>query len=563
MPSNVEKEFVKLGKPYARGGPASKRKKKATSKKPFRAPALKQTQISLSPAAKKDKTRKSTDHFLPVSDDESDPQGASNQSYKNVSATETAETQSPRALNKKSAEHKSRMHQSRINFEPGGERFISTDPIDSEEEEFRVRVTSTGHSSSGGDSDAAQQQIDEKRRSRIPMPIQTPKRIVIDSDSEEDLVTPLRRRKRFMPTDSAPIIPADSEELIGTCSPVHARRSSQIVEAQVEARDLDHKLIKTTKIREGNKKRNAFRDNLERLRRKKAGLPSASESDYGDEEQESVEPDVKDWIVEDDVDRRQFLDELPTEFQQPRQPMEQFKIAIQWEILDLLLPQGGLAPDAYFKPAIEWLRDRTSGKSQAAISSIWRRPFVKALQRGPDLNAIETGNLGFFCDACGRTNRVATYVVKFEGSRYDRMTLEDLDTDASSSEDDLDVDENAASDVEVERARKERILRAEWNLGINCYERTCVAHELFHVRKHLREEIYAKLKYLGLFTAAKKVERSILTKSRRIELANQVTEELDQVRFQQRLWSRYKATIEKNEEYIVDPNAGRKKSRYG
>lgn len=347
-------------------------------------------------------------------------------------------------------------------------------------------------------------------------------------------------------------------------------RSSQVEEARSEARDLDHKLIKTTKYRQANTKKNAFKSNLERLRRKKAGLPSASENEEEEEEEEdddvgpasAARDDPKDWIVEDDMDRGQILDDLPQEFQQPRQPMEQFKIAVQWEILDLLMPQGGFEPDAYFKPAINWLRDRTSGKSQAAISSIWRRPFVKALQRGPDLDGLETGNLGAFCDACGRTNRIATYVVQFQGPRYDHMTLEDLASDASSSEDDLDIDANAASDPETERARKERILRAEWNLGVNCYERTCVAHELFHLRKHLREEIYAKLHALGLFSAAKKVERSVLSKSRRIEFANRVTEQLDASRFQQRLWSRYKATIERNEEYIVDPNAGRKRGRY-
>lgn len=476
---------------------------------------------------------------------------------------------------------KTRRHyqQSKIKLVPGVSRFISTDPMDSEEEEFRAtQIAPQGIQAGPLPSPKRRMRSDSESGSEAQQSpsTMTPgrsavRKIPLDDSDEEELVTPLKRRKRFMPPVPAPESSSDSSE--------YPKYSSQDQELAKEARDLDDGLSRPLEDRQRNVQKSAYRSNLEKLRRKKAGLAfDSDESDdvddvdeddeTGDEEltdpaSNSIEPAPEDWIIDDELDRQQIIENMPEEFQQPRQPLEQFKIAVQWEILDLLVPQGGLEPDHYFKPAIDWLRGRTAGKSQAAISSIWRRPFVRALQRGPELNALQTGNLGYFCDACGRTNRVATYIVKFEGPRYDHMTLEDLDTDADSSEDDLLVDENAASDVEEEKERKERTLRAEWNLGINCYERTCVAHELFHLRKQLREELHDKLRHMGLFSATKILERATLSTGKRLELANSVTEQLDGVRFQQRLWTRYKASIEKNENYIVDPNVGRRKGRFG
>lgn len=593
------KPNVKLqGKAFARGGPASLRNKKAK---------LRQSKLPTSPdkrtisstvngdtkeaedEAVVTPNRKRKPKALPLdsgsddgrahvtfktldypSDNEEAPSPPSHSlrvekaNSKLLAASDPAYNAPTQSAAKRMKARRSKLEQSKIQFKPGGSRYISTDPIDSEEEEFRGTQFAPSPVQRDQrkaetraieiESDSASNSVEELITNETPGRANAGHSE--DSD-EEALVTPMRRRKRFMPK-------ARSSEA-ASAPALQPRKRFRKNEVVHDARDLDNKLIKTSKHRQANTKKDAFKSHLERLRRKKAGLPSESEDDeeaadgsdlYKDEEPE------EDWIVEDDMDRNTLLDGLPAEFQQPRQPLEQFKIAVQWEILDLLMSQGGFAPDAYFKPAIDWLRDRTSGKFQAAISSIWRRPFVRALQRGPEINSMETGNLGYYCDACGRTNRVATYVVKFEGARYDHLTLEDLASDADSSEDDLDVDENAASDEEEERARKERILRAEWNLGINCYERTCVAHELFHLRKHLREEIYAKLNDLGLFSAAKVYERSTMAKSKRTEFVNQVTEQLDNARFQQRLWSRYKATIEKNENYIVDPNAGRKRSKY-
>lgn len=472
------------------------------------------------------------------------------------------------------------IRQSKIELTPGISRFISTEPIDSEDETFRatqveskqdriVRLARASKAALEIDSDTELESVIGSVHGTAPAASTSTwkeKLVVVsdDSEDEEALVTPLRRRKRFMPP------PPNSEgQESDSNSQVRSRKiDREEQDRSAEACDLDQQRIKIGEKRQRNSQKSTFRENLERLRRKKAGLPDSGDDEDEDAEDESefevleAPPSPRDWIVEDDYERQQLIDDLPEEFQQPRQPLEQFKIAVQWEILDLLIPQNGLKPDAYFKPAIDWLRDRTYGKSQAAISSSWRRTFLRALQRGPHLNAIETGNLGYFCDACGRTNRVATYVVRFEGSRYDHVTLEDLDSDASSSDDDLDVDENAASDLEAERERKERLLRAEFNLGSNCYDRTVVTHELFHLRKHLREDIHDKLGELGHFSAQALFDRSIMMEGKRIEQANEITEQLEAARFQQRLWNRYKDTIEKHEGYIADPHAGRKRARH-
>lgn len=592
------------GKSYAKGGPASLRNKKADLRQ-SKISSLSRPQREHHSEARLDETDELANaspqidpQTLVEIDDHSGTEGRSAVTFKNVElSSDLDEGDSRQTFSKRQAEatasqnhevasrpvqkkrkRKAYLQQSKIQFTSSGSRYMTTDPLDSEEESFKgtqlerraVKKPSVtgGHVASKAAKSIqinSETELESNLESdeALARPIATPgrkkQRVVEKESDDEDLVTPMRRRKRFMPVSSMTKDAGRKTEQVHK----HEGRNQEIAS---DARDLDHRLIKTTKHRRGNVQKSAFRSNLDKLRRKKAGLPSESEQEESDSESEgssTVRPATPDnWIVEDDVDRQQVLDDLPEEFQQPRQPLEQFKIAVQWEILDLLMPQGGLAPDRYFKPAIDWLRERTFGKSQAAISSIWRRTFVRALQRGPILNAIETGNLGYFCDACGRTSRVATYVAKFEGSRYDHLTLEDLDSDASSSEDDLDVDDDAASDPEVERERKERILRSEWNLGSNCYDRTVATHELYHLRKHLREDIHDKLADLDLFSASKIYERSTLRKSERIEFANQITEQLDLARFQQRLWSRYKQTIEKHEAYIVDPNSGRRKSRY-
>ncbi|ORY86336.1 hypothetical protein BCR37DRAFT_396981 [Protomyces lactucae-debilis] len=473
---------------------------------------------------------------------------------KHVSVKHTSE---PRHANRSKTYQK----QSKINFRPGTSR-VSTP--DSEEEAFRTIKL--------GESDRSRAQHstiidldeapDEPRQRNKPLTT-----LVDDEDSEDELITPARRRRRYLP-------PPDEEE---DHKPFEGEDMDAYEDEEAPGYDIDQRQLA---IKPANSGRNAgkkqYRSALEKLKRRKAGLPSSSEASDADDTN----------VLDDDVDERQSLGsfevsgdeeievynprtgleeldgEVPAEYMQPRTPLELFKICCQWEVIDLILPQGGLEPDRYFKTAINWLRDRTAAKADIALSSIWKRTFMRALQNGPDLAAVETGNLGYYCDACGRSNRIATYVVRFEGSRYDHVTLEDLDADADSSEDDLYVDAARLDDPIEERKRQERALRQEFNLGVNCFERTEVVHELFHLRKHLRMDIADKLSEWGHFSAVNKYARSIMTHEQRIEQANEITEALDNKKVMARWWSKYKDIIERGEQFIVDPNVGKRRGKY-
>ena len=542
MPTSTDNKRKSL----ARGGPKSKRKKQSKITElasPVRAVAESVISRSQGSASKhravkagENPRSKRTQSGSEESDD-SDMIPLSSQSHTGHSAKSKKRTSK----------------QSKLSFATGGSGYVTRD-LDSEEEEFAATQLQTVR-----DADSIQDRSETRQGSAaISQPRLDVRRkqsaIVIDSDSDDELITPLKRRERFMPTQT-PV----SEEAAPTRK-IKASKSS--------ARDLDGNIIKVGRKRDTAKSaRNTFSSHLDRLKRKKLGLASSEEEASGSEHDSPTAWTMTDseesFIVEDEMEAADYRSELPADFQQPRTPLEQFKIAVQWEILDLLMPQGGVEPDAYFKGAIIWLRDQTQNKSQSATSSIWRRSFLRALQRGPEIHGLETGNLGYFCDACGRQNRVATYVVKFEGRRYDRSTLDDLDSDADSSEDDLHVDDEALSDVELERARQERVMRQEWNLGSSCYERTCVAHELYHLRKHMRIEVHEKLDRMGYFSAAKKYERSTMTRAARLELTNQLTEELDNSHFQKRLWVKFRRVIDEGDNFIVDPGAtSRKRSKF-
>lgn len=472
-----------------------------------------------------------------------------------------------------------RQKQSKIDFAPGPSRLSTPD---SEEEAFRATQLEPEGQTRKARKAALTFEEEDSLFSEPESQVSRPLTILVeDEDSEDELITPARRRRRYMPP---PDDPNSATQIKRSLTPDLDAYEDE------EASDFDldqRKLATKTTGRGRNAGKAQYRSALEKLKRRKAGLPSDSEPSQDEIEPNEASDDERHSLgsfeVSGDEDVEAYdpargLEDLeadvPAEYHQPRDPLSLFKICCQWEILDLILPQGGLEPDRYFKTAIQWLRDRTTAKAEIAKSSIWRRQYVRALEHGPDLVACETGNLGYYCDACGRTNRIATYVVRFEGSRYDHVTLEDLGSDADSSEDDLYVDAQRLDDPVEERKRKERALRQEFNLGVNCFEKTEVVHDLYHLRKHLRNEIFDKLTDLGHFSVVEKYARSIMTHEQRIEQANQLTEELDSKKIMSRLWSstyssgcsvltiEYKEVIDQGESYIVDPNAGKRRSKY-
>ncbi len=63
-------------------------------------------------------------------------------------------------------------------------------------------------------------------------------------------------------------------------------------------------------------------------------------------------------------------------------------------------------------------------------------------------------------------------------------------------------------------------------------------------------------------SAQAKYERSLVSDSDKIQLANTITEHMDDEKLTNRLWSRYKNTLNKGEEYIVNPSTGRRRTKH-
>ncbi|BFZ54169.1 hypothetical protein PYCC9005_001201 [Savitreella phatthalungensis] len=577
------------------------------------------------------------------------------------SSKTTKRKKAPKQTSKTKSERDHQKSQSRIDFGDLPLRRGASPPhYDSEDEEFRAtqlgrarRLPETdGESDDSNDLEAAGAQA-ATTRDRADDDNDHDDADEDDDDDEDMIMKPSIRRRRLMPSKKC----SDDEAEIEA-------QSSKRQELADEIRDLRSPGSRRTRTKKSPERRlgqratgkEDFRSNLERLRRRKAGI--VDEVDDADGEEDGDQVEMWDYVSEEDDKEDEFehhfsnppqekhkarrknvvkkrpaklddddgfvvnsseeepevddagprtLDdvfgdpisgrnrerdsrqhhelydrELET-FRQRRTPQEQFKICVQYEVLDLVYPQNGVEPEPYFKSAIDWLIDRTTGKGELAKSSVWILPFTAALRRFPDMEAEEIPRPerdpdNDICEACNRGNRPTTWIVRFAGTRYDRLTLEDFDDDMFSSDQDGYLEnesEESDSDAHSHRSddarprakrqldpsaiptkagalsRADRLGRDKpWRLGQNCYERAQISHELVHLRKELRREVEERLHRDGVIAKAAKLNRR--DGRARVRLANDVTDALDADKFTFRLWQRYRHAIERGEQYIVD-----------
>ena len=169
------------------------------------------------------------------------------------------------------------------------------------------------------------------------------------------------------------------------------------------------------------------------------GIPGASEAfDIADElDDPTDENEDEDGFVTDDEDGITSAAvnlEMPLEFTRHyrKKPIEYFRDAVEWMIQNKLNPAFA-RHDPLYQVAFMKLDDEYKAYAGSKfISAAWTVNFIKALKESPDVSHQNVSAVSLHhCEACNRTGHPAKWVITFGGKRYDRETLEDLDSESS------------------------------------------------------------------------------------------------------------------------------------
>jgi len=260
--------------------------------------------------------------------------------------------------------------------------------------------------------------------------------------------------------------------------------------------EVDEDVILETRMRERGKK-SRYLQNLEKLKRKKQGLdvkeepedesggfvpfegsrPSIKKEESSEDSEEDSEDDdaaeesenESDFIIEDDnapVD-------LPGQFSRHRHRdlSENFKIMCQLLVHVALQPykdresyMSRRLEDEYFSIARDAMEKKMSSiLTQMVTSQIWKKPFLKSLDKYPDLSLEMLEEAVYHCAACN-TTRPSTVHAILSGTPYRKVGYEP----ASDSDSDEDSEE------------EEEAVRREFCLGRFCAARARLHHSFTH-----------------------------------------------------------------------------------
>ncbi|KAF8894643.1 hypothetical protein BD779DRAFT_1502200 [Infundibulicybe gibba] len=323
--------------------------------------------------------------------------------------------------------------------------------------------------------------------------------VAVDSDSDSE---PIASKKPTRVSGRKPTSKKDSGNSKGkSIKPQPQRRklikgkNPRISSSEEEDIELSDDPVIEARFRTRGKL-TTFQKNLERLKRRKKGLPSES-SISGSEEQE--ESDIKpfkgakptnssdhdslfdsnsddsdkssDFIVEDDGGAAV----LPTQFSMDtHQDMaHQFKKVFQFFVHIAVRPAAErrdfmtqqMKSEEYFSVPLQITRRKILGLRDSLVtSSVWKPKFKKPLDRYPEFELVPLDFAVPSCDACNLGGRMSTLLGRTYGFPYDPLGFEMID---SSDED---------SDGSIDPKKKSE----EFHLGRFCAKRTRVYHEFTH-----------------------------------------------------------------------------------
>ncbi|EPY51691.1 fungal protein [Schizosaccharomyces cryophilus OY26] len=251
----------------------------------------------------------------------------------------------------------------------------------------------------------------------------------------------------------------------------------------------DEKEDKRKRFRNPAKK--AFHEKLALIRRKRSLGDSNIETEEDISEPASEKVDTSDddssndesFIVDEEEDEETLGARalLPPEFsmtshQGLRAHFANFLRHLIKQILNLQIDRS---IDEHFLFSRKTIRRRLfSSVESNVISSIWKPNFINILKNRPIMTNRRC-EATYGCDACNIHSRLSTQLVRFKGHLYNRDTYKVL-------ENDLEYHEESKKD---------------WLLGSSCYERSRLAHRIFHWEYEVSKEITTQLSLAGYYEA--------------------------------------------------------------
>ena len=160
---------------------------------------------------------------------------------------------------------------------------------------------------------------------------------------------------------------------------------------------------------------------------------------------------------EDTVGAPLGLEDMPLEFTRHahKKPLEHFKDIVEWMIHNKLNPAFA-RHDPIYQIAVRKLDDEVQGYSGSKfLSSAWNADFLKVLKARPELSSLDVPTMfDHKCDACKRSGHPAKHQLTFSGKPYNRDTLENHTDNEDDDED--DEEESGPLDDEEDLASQER-----------------------------------------------------------------------------------------------------------
>jgi len=347
-------------------------------------------------------------------------------------------------------------------------------------------------------------------------------------------------------------------------------------------------------------KKNARLQALERLKQvrssQKSGLPDIEEDEEDDDpvddqqeldelydnSEESPEPpptssramfaadeDDEDFIEEGEDDTLGVPDGIPLAFTRyaSMKAKDLWKFAIEWFVQKKINPAFAM-DDEIYSLTFQKLDDEVAGLVGSKFaSSAWTPDFTIALRSRPEIayNSIDRNSAEHAyrdkCDACNRSGHPATREVQFQGTPYNRLTLDEVTRNDSDSDDD---DDDSGSDSAGETADDRPAYDAQgrevppanktWYVGKFCMSNARTAHALHHWRYHLYEWVKIWIDGNGYSSAKELKKRDKMSTKKRRKYANKIVDRMVDEGVVKKLWKEFRGTI--------DDAANAKQGRY-
>ncbi len=238
-----------------------------------------------------------------------------------------------------------------------------------------------------------------------------------------------------------------------------------------------------------------------------------------------------------DLDQMRFKNHLLR-----AKPKELFKHAVEWMVMKRIHPAFDPNAEVYQITFVK-LDDEVKGLAGSKFtSSAWTPDFTRSVQSRPNLELSEISSamkevLSPHCEACNRSNHVASFELMLTGPPYDPDTLEPLQPADTESDSDSNSDSELSADPET-HSNGEKVAynsRGEplppesrrFAVGSTCKANAQVAHTLQHWKYHLYEWVKDYLDRNGHLTPEMLVKRDKWSNRKRDKAARKIVDGME------------------------------------